>query len=322
MTVMHGWRLLLVLVPVALLVAYVLLQVRRPRAAARFSSVDLLASVVPRRSGWQRHLPWAALIAALVVGAIAIAQPLLDMRTPKERATIMLVLDTSASMAATDVDPSRMSAAQESAKQFAASLPPGLQVGLVTFDRYARLALPPTTDRGALTTAINAMRLGPGTGTGAGIELALEAIDGVPPTDDGTKAPAAVVLMSDGTPTAGTGDLTPEESVKVAVDRAVESGVPITTIAFGTEDGTVEVQGETIPVPFDPEAMRAIAEASGGSTFTAESADELASVYDEIGGAVGYDVEQVEVTALFAAIAFGLACLAALFALIWTQRLA
>ena len=322
MTFLAGWRLLLLVVPIALLVAYVVRSRRRAGVAARFSSVDLLASVLPRRSGWQRHLPWAALIAAVAVGAVTLAQPALAMRTPKERATIMLTLDTSASLSADDVSPSRFAAAQQSARDFVLSLPATIQVGLVTFDRNARLAMPPTTDRAALLGAIDAMRMGTGTGTGSGIDLALDAIGGVPADAEGKRAPAAVVLMSDGSPTYGSGNLTPEESVVEASTRAKSEGIPITTIAFGTDDGTVVVQGETIPVPYDPVAMRAIAEATGGKTFTAESASELSEVYGEIGGSVGYDLQTVEITVAFAAIAFLLMALAAVAALVWSQQLA
>ena len=234
----------------------------------------------------------------------------------------MLTLDVSASMTATDVAPSRLAAAQASAKAFVAELPEGLQVGLVTFSQDARLAVPPTTDRAALVSAIDRMQVGAGTATASGIELALSAISGVPADESGARAPAAVVLMSDGSPTLGVGGLEPADSVAAAADKARQAGVPVTTIAFGTPDGTVRVQGRTIPVPYDPEAMAAIAEATGGRTFTAESAGELASAYDEIGGSVGYDVETVELTAWFAALAFVLAALAAVAAMAWGQQLA
>lgn len=322
MTFLSGLRLLLLVVPVALAVAYVLVARNRPRVAARFSSTDLLASVAPRRSGWQRHAPWIALLSALVVGVLAFAQPALAMYTPKERATVMLTLDTSASMQADDVAPSRLAAAQDAARAFITELPPGLQVGLVTFDYSAVLAQPPTTDRAALLRSIDTLKLGEGTNTGAGLETALTAIENVKPDADGNQAPAAVVLMSDGRPTVGTGLLGPEESVAQATDRAQQLGVPISTIAFGTDEGTVSISGERIPVPSDPETLAAIAQATGGEAFTAESAAELGSVYDAIGSAVGYDEELVDVSAWAAGLALLFAALAAVFALIWTQQLA
>src|SRR6478736_6657665 len=147
MTFLSAWRLLLLAVPVALLVAYVLVQRRRHVQVLRFTSVDLLDSVAPRRQGWQRHLPAAAMLLTLVVLTLAFAQPAMALRTPKDRATIMLTLDTSASMTSTDVAPSRLDAAQAQATTFVQDLPPGIQVGLVSFDSAARLLVPPTTGR-------------------------------------------------------------------------------------------------------------------------------------------------------------------------------
>ena len=322
MTFLSTWRLVLLVIPIALAVAYLFMLRRRQEVSARFTSVDLLASVAPKRTGWQRHIPWVALLAAVGVGAIAFAQPAWAMKVPKERATIMLTLDTSASMSSDDVSPTRLAAAQQAARNFVSQLPATLQVGLVTFDRNAKLALPPTTDRAALTSAIDAMAMGTGTATGSGLDLALQAIAGVPPAADGTKAPAAIVLMSDGTPTVGSGNLDPDQSVQESATRAKDAGVPVTTIAFGTDNGTVTVDGRTIPVPYDPAAMASIAEATGGSTFTAQTASELGSVYDEIGGSVGYDTQTVELTVAFAGLAFLLASLAAAAALLWNQRIA
>ena len=322
MSFLEPWRLLLLVVPVALAVMYVVVQARRDRTAVRFATTELLASVAPKRSGWQRHLPWLALLASVVVGALAFAQPAWAMKVPKDRAAVVLTLDTSASMTATDISPSRLAAAQASARAFVDGLPAGIQVGLVTFDENAALRVAPTTDREAVRAAIDSMTVGPGTATGAGLDTALAAVAGVPPAEDGTKVPAVVVLMSDGTPTVGSGSLSPEESVVEATERAKAAGVPVDTIAFGTPDGSVTVQGRTVPVPYDPEAMAAIAEATGGQTYTAEDGGQLGDVYDQIGRAVGYDVETVEVTAAFAGAAFLLAALCAAAALWWGPRLA
>lgn len=322
MTFLSAWRLVFLLVPVALVVAYLVVARHRHKVAARFSSTDLLASVAPRHPGWQRHLPWVGLLTAIVVGVLAFAQPALALYTPKERATVLLTLDTSKSMEADDVSPSRLAAAQDSARQFIGELPPGLQVGLVTYDYSARLLRPPTTDREALLSSLDTIELGEGTNTGAGLETALTAIQNVPPDADGQKAPSAVILMSDGTPTVGTGLLSPEQSVDEQTARAAGMGVPISTIAFGTDSGTVTADGKQIPVPSDPQTLAAIAEATGGESFTAESAAELGSVYDALGSAVGYDRETVDVSAWAAGVALLFAALAAAAALIWTQQLA
>jgi len=322
MTFLSAWRLVFIVLPIALLVAYFVVARNRAKVAARFSSTDLLASIAPRRSGWQRHLPWAGLVASLIVGVLAFAQPALAIQTPKERATVIMVLDTSLSMEADDVAPSRLAAAQASARTFVDELPQGLQVGLVTFDYSASLQRPPTDDHAALLSAIDLISLGNGTNTGAGLETALDAVESVPVDEDGQKAPAAVILMSDGAPTVGSGVLSADESVDEQTQRAAQLGVPISTIAFGTDDGIVYSEGEMISVPSDPQTLAAIAEATGGEAFTAESAAELGSVYDAIGNAVGYDLETVDVSAWVAGLALLLGCLAATAALVWTQQLA
>lgn len=321
MTFLSASRLLLLVVPAVLLAAYVWRMTRRPAVAARFSSTDLLASVVPRHSGWQRHLTWGALLTAIVLGVLAFAQPALSMMVPKERATIMLTLDTSRSMEADDIAPNRLAAAQAAARSFLAELPPEFQVGLVTFDARARLAQSPTTDRQAMLAAIGAIDLGAGTDTGAGLELALDAIEAVPPDAEGARPPAAIVLMSDGTPTLGTAGLTPEESVAAQAARAQELSVPISTIAFGTDEGIVYDGSEAVPVPSDPDALRAVSEVTGGESFTAESAAELDSVYQTIGTSIGYDEELTEVSAAMAGLALLCAVLAAIAALIWAPAL-
>lgn len=315
-------RLLLLVLPLLLLVAYVLLQRRRSRTAVRFSSVDLLASVAPRHSGWQRHVAPALTLLTLGTLIVAFAQPTLEMRTPKERATVMLTLDTSASMTADDVSPSRLAAAQDAARSFVEDLPEGVQVGLVAYDQNARLLVAPTTDRAPLVSAIDNLEVGRGTATASGIELALQTIQGLPAGESGKPAPAAIVLLSDGTPTIGIGDMSPEDSADQAAQEAKDATVPIDTIAFGTNNGVVVVQGREIPVPYDPEAMARIAEQTSGQTFTAESAGELTTVYEQIGRDVAYDKQTVEVTVLFVGIALLLGVLAAAAALVWGQRIA
>ena len=149
MSFQSAWRLLLLVLPLALLVGYLMVQRRRHTQVLRFTSVDLLDSVAPRRQGWQRHVPAAAMLLTLVVLTLAFAEPALAMRTPKDTATIMLTLDTSASMTATDVAPSRLAAAEAQASQFVEKLPRGIQVGLVSFDASARLLVPPDHGPGA-----------------------------------------------------------------------------------------------------------------------------------------------------------------------------
>jgi Ca-activated chloride channel homolog len=321
MTFLSAWRLLLLVLPLALLVGYLMVQRRRHTQVLRFTSVDLLDSVAPRRQGWQRHLPAAGMLLTLVVLTLAFAEPALAMRTPKDTATIMLTLDTSASMTATDVAPSRLAAAEAQAAQFVEKLPRGIQVGLVSFDASARLLVPPTTDRAQLTEAIRSLSVGGGTATASGIRESLGAIQAVPKGASGKPVPAAIVLMSDGSPTIGDGQLSPSDAADAAAQEALALKVPVNTIAFGTPDGVVNIQGQDIAVPIDPESMAGIAQQSGGRSFTAESADELGSIYTQIGRDVAYTVQTRDLTAAFAGFALLAAVLTAAAALRWTQRL-
>jgi Ca-activated chloride channel family protein len=321
MRFLDSWRLVFLLVPVLLLAAYIVRQRQRQKYAVRFTSVDLLASVAPRRPGWQRHLPAAGLLAAIVLLVFGVARPAQATKVAKQRGTVIVALDTSESMGATDVDPNRLDAAKQAAKRFIDSLPEGLQVGLLSFDENASIVVSPTSDRDSVLAGLSQLQLGPGTATGPAISLALQSIAALPPGADGTPAPAVVVLMSDGTPTIGTGDLSPEEAVTQATTAAKTASVPINTIAFGTPNGTVTVQGEEHPVPADPQAMAQIARDTGGETFDAETADQLTETYSKIATTIGYDTELHEITVWFTAFGLVAAGLAAVAALIWTQRL-
>jgi Ca-activated chloride channel family protein len=321
MTFLSAWRLVLLVAPIVLLVAYVLVQRRRHAQVVKFTSVSMLDSVAPKRSGWQRHLPAAGALASLVVLTIAFAQPVMALPTPRERATILLTLDTSASMAATDVSPNRLQAAEEQARVFVEGLPDTVQVGLVTFDVSSRLVVSPTDDHAQVLDALGNLEVGPGTATADGIRTSLAAIKGLPKSDSGTKAPTAIVLMSDGTPTIAADGQDPVQAANDAAIEAKTAGVPIETIAFGTAEGTVNVRGQDVPVPTDVDAMATIADLSGGRAFTAETAGQLGDIYAKIGSSVAYEVKTQEVTAFFAGIALLLAIAAATAGLIWTQRI-
>ena len=321
MTFRSPAALALLALPALLVVAYLIVQRRRRRYAVRFTSVDLLASVAPRRPGWQRHIPAGLLAAAMALLVVAVARPQSSERVARNRATIVLALDTSASMSSTDVAPNRLQAAQQQATRFVKSLPEGLQVGLLSFDRSARMLVSPTTDHATVLAAIDRLVIGPGTATADALNLALDAVKAAPKAADGTTAPAVVILMSDGQPTIGTDDLTPAQAVDAAAQSAKAASVPVDTIAFGTADGTVTVQDRTVAVPADPTTMTRIADQTGGRSFNAESADELKSVYDQIGKAVGYDTRTHEVGVWFTVVGLVLAALAAAAALFWTERM-
>ena len=315
------WRLLFVVAPLVLFVAYIVAQRARRKYALRFTSVDLLASVAPRRAGWQRHISAALMLLAVLFLVLGFAQPSRTVKVPKERGTIILAIDTSGSMAATDVTPTRLAAATTAAKRFVDGLPPGLQVGLLTFDTTAIIRVAPTADHPTLDGAIDRLAVGGGTATASAIQTSLGTIAALPPDAAGKRPGAAVVLMSDGTPTIGTGGQTPAESVATQTAAAKKAGVPIDTIAFGTRDGSILRQGEMVPVPADPQAMQEIARGSGGKSFTAQTSNQLNSVYEQIRRTVGYDNKRQDITVFFTGIGLLAAVLTAIAALLWVQRI-
>jgi len=305
------WLLLLV---AALLAGYVWLQLRgRRRAAVRFTNLELLASVAPKRPGWRRHVAAGLLLASLAALPVALARPTRVERVPTERSVVVLALDVSISMQAEDVAPNRLAAAQAAATDFARDLPDGVELGLVAFAGTARVLVPPTDDHDAVVAAIDRLQLAESTAIGDAVLAGIDSVQSV--VGDADDLPAAIVLMSDGEASPGT---TPPE---LAARAAVEAGVPVSTIAFGTDAGRVTYQGETIPVPVNRRQLAALAEATGGTAFTAEDLGELEAVYDDIGAEVGTEEERREVTTWFVGVAFVLGAAAAAAALRWTSRL-
>lgn len=306
-------RLALLVLVVALAAAYLLLQRRRSAYAVRFAQLPLLASVAPRRPGWRRHVPAALLLLALTALVAAFARPEADVRVPRERATIIVAIDTSLSMEATDVQPNRLAAAKSSAAAFVAGLPPTFAVGLVGFNGVASLVVPPTQDRTTVANAVQQLRLGPSTAIGEAVFTSLAAVRAQQATDGGN-VPARIVLLTDGTNTVG-------RDVGSAAAAARQMNVPVSTISFGTPNGVVQVQGQNVPVPVDVPSMQTLARATGGSSFTAQSGDELRKVYADIGDQVGFTVKRQEVTDVVTGVALVLALLAAAGSLVWTSRL-
>lgn len=308
------WWLLLV---VALVVAgYVAIQLRRPRVAAKFTNLDLLETVVPEGRDWKRHVGAVFFALALVALVAALAQPQTKRRVPTNRGTVMLAIDTSLSMAATDVAPSRLEAAKSAAQAFLARVPDRFNVGIVSFNGVASVLVEPTQDREVAERAVENLRMGESTAIGEGIFASLSAIQTVPPAADGSPVPARIVLLSDGATQSG-------RSNSQAVSAAREDQVPIDTIAFGTDHGTVTIPGYAgeIPVNVDRSALSKIASDSGGRTFTAASEAEIRDVYTRIGTSVGYRTRKVDVDTWFVTGAFGLALLAAGASLLWQERM-
>ncbi|MFI6389769.1 VWA domain-containing protein [Nonomuraea sp. NPDC050547] len=301
------------LVPVALLaLAYVLMSVRRSAYAVRFTNLDLLDKVAPKRPRWRRHVPAGALLGMFALLVVGFARPTAEVQVPRERATIMVAFDVSASMGATDVAPDRFTAARAAATQFVRGLPERFNLGLVTFSSEASVAVPPTTDRQAVFNALDRLTTSSGTAIGDAVHSSLEAIAGV--DREAEPPPAHIVLLSDGSNTTGRG-------IREAAGQAAARGVPVTTIAYGTPGGTVELQGSRVPVPVDGPALRELAGAAGGGFYEAASGDELQAVYEDIGTSVGYRTERQEIWMWFVAAGLVAALLAAVGSMIWFSRL-
>jgi Ca-activated chloride channel family protein len=307
------YRLLLLLVVGALVGLYLWLQRRRPVFAARFTELELLASVAPRRPGWRRHVPAALLALALIALTAAFAKPETDVKVPRQRATIIVALDTSASMKAVDVAPNRFEAAKAAANAFIDRLPRQFNVGLVSFNAVASVVAAPTHDHAAVRDAVDALQLAGGTAIGEAVIASVNAIRTVPGGDSTAPPPARIVLLSDGGNTVG-------RSLDEAAAAATAAHVPVSTIAYGTPTGTVDVQGRTVPVPVDAPALAALAQSTGGQSYAATSGEELNGVYADIGSQVGYTTRRKEITATLTGLGLLAAVAAAVTSLLWSAR--
>ena len=234
----------LLLVVAALVVAYVFAQRRRSQYAVRFATLPMLEKVAPKRPGWRRHAPAFAFLAALVVLTIAIARPVADVRVPRERATVVVAMDVSNSMAATDVAPNRFEVAKEAAAEFVNSLPEQFNVGLVSFARTANVVAAPSTNHQAAVDAINRLTLTDSTAIGEAVMTSLQAVRSLDADAANDPPPTRIVLLSDGGNTSG-------RPIDEAAEAATQAGVPVSTIAYGTPEGTVELDGRSVPVPAD-----------------------------------------------------------------------
>lgn len=314
MSFLSPGRLWLLVAVAALVVVHVLQARRRARYAVRFTDLALLASVAPRRPGWRRDVPAGLLALSLVALVVGFARPQADVRVPAERATVVVALDVSLSMRAVDVSPDRITAAQQAATRFVAQLPDRFNVGLVAFSGTASVVVAPTQDHRAVTRAVQDLRLDAGTAIGDAVLAGLGSLRLVRGADGAPPPPGRVVLLSDGTNTTG-------RPVADAITAATDAHVEVSTIAFGTQDGTVDVDGTRIPVPVDRATLRGLAEQTGGRAYTAESAGALSDVYRDIGSSVGTTTERREVTARFTGLGLLLAAGAAALGLLWGTRL-
>jgi Ca-activated chloride channel family protein len=306
---------LLALLPVLIVAgAYVWRQFRRQAYAVRFTNVDLLRTLAPKGLGWRRHAAAGAFLLSLAALGTAMARPSVDTEEPLERATVMLAIDVSLSMEADDVAPTRIEAAQEAAKAFVSELPPTYNLGLVSFAKSANVLVSPSKDRSSVNAAIDGLTLAEATATGEAVFTSLEAIRSVPADGAAGAPPARIVLLSDGYRTSG-------RSVEDASAAAAAANVPVSTIAFGTDAGVVDIRGQMQRVPVDRLSLEQMADATKGYFYEAASVTELKQVYEDMGSSIGHRVEPREVTQWYAGLALLFGLLAAAMSLLWTSRL-
>ena len=300
-------RLLILLVIPLIVLGYIFATRRKNRRGMRFTNTSMLDVVVPKQSQWRRHVAVALSLLSLITLTAAFARPKTQIDVPRERATVVLVIDASLSMQATDVHPSRLDAAKRAAIEFVQALPEKYNVSVVSMAGASAILVPPTTAHNTVESAINSIKLQESTAIGEGIATALRALQQAPkdPDNPNAIAPGAIVLLSDGTNTTGRAPL------QVAAE-ARAAKVPVYTIAYGTENGYVDLEGKREPVPVNHDEMRQIAAATGGDYFAAATADQLKKVYQNIRSEVGYEKADREVTARFAGYGLALAVLAAL----------
>ncbi len=268
-------RLWLLLVVAGLVGAYVLAQRRRAVNTVRFTQIEMLDQIAPRRPGWRRHAIAGVQLAALTIGVLGAAQPVHRSTTrPRSAGTIMLLFDVSLSMQADDVSPNRLEAAKKAGEDFVDAVDADIDVGLISFSGTVATDVEPTTDRVRLTKSIEALQLGEGTAIGDAIAAGVHSLQRGEPTND---SPGTLVVLSDGETTRGRPTA---DGAKVAADAKV----PVYTIAFGTDGGAITNPdtGEVDPVPVKLDELQGAADATGGKAYVAPSADELAKAYTDI----------------------------------------
>ncbi|HSI98403.1 MAG TPA: VWA domain-containing protein [Gaiellaceae bacterium] len=332
------WMLLTLLVLAGAAGLWVLAERRRMRYAVRFTNLDVLATVVSERS-WRRLVPPALVALALTALLVGLARPHVERMLLKERASVILVIDTSRSMQAEDVEPTRLAAAQEAVRSFLDEVPDRLRVGLVVFAGEAQVATPPTTDHELVRTAvdtIDSFLIFGGTAIGDALQTAVDlgkraTQEPLPRGEEiayrvsarpmwslaqaagcDEDATASILFLSDGAQTRGI--LQPLEGAGLARDACI----PVFTVALGTPEGTIDRGGfgfglpdpsqgpQRIPVPPDPETLRQIAEMTGGEFTEARTAEALEGAYENLGSRLGREPGESEVTFLLLLVAAGL----------------
>ena len=333
MTFGHPLLLLsLLLVPLAI-AFFVLARRRRIRYALTFTNLDLLASVVGSQRSWRRYVAPALFLLSLAALCVAVARPYRSTLVPQEKATVILVVDISGSMQATDVKPTRLAAAEAAVKTFLDRAPKTLRVGLIGFSGEPFVASPPTTDHNLVRESLRELTFPDlytfgGTAIGdalaRAVQMARAAVPQQPETIAYSAAPvrgglASILFLSDGKQTRG--DLLPLEGA----DQARAARIPVYTVALGTPHGVLQRTWfggtRTIPVPPDPATLSAIAHVTGGKFFAARSADAVTSAYRDLGSELGRIPGKHEVTWQLLALAAALLVAAGVASAVWAPRL-
>jgi Ca-activated chloride channel family protein len=307
----------------AIAVAYVVRLPFRRRYVIALPTTAAVAAIAPRRPGWRRHISTVLFLATLAAVVVAFARPARDHRVPRRLVSVIVALDTSNSMRATDVAPQRLVAARRGALQFADRVPSSVRIGLVTFAGTATVAVPPTSDRDVFRAAIQNLEFADGTSLGDGILAALTAVEeqladlelteqprGRPPN---RSSRSAVVLLSDGQETLGTAG-------QIAVDAARRAKVPVSTIAYGTPQGVVTLGGVRLPAPVNRPSLAEVAATTRGEAFVARPGTELDAVYEDVVTGLGTAKETRDLTPWTLGIALVLGTAALLAAFAWGQR--
>jgi Ca-activated chloride channel homolog len=305
-------RLLLLIVVAALAAAYVASLVWRKGAQVRFTQVELLDRIVPKRPRWRRHVIAVVQLVGLALAVVAIARPVeRTTERTKSEGRILVVFDVSLSMEATDVEPNRIEAAKEAARSFIDEVDADVEVGLVSFAGTVRVEVEPTLDRGRVNRRVERLDLDLSTAIGDALDVSTDLLvdladdsteesnggttdgsTGDSGTNDDELAPGAIILLSDGATTVG-------QPTADGAEIAADAGIPVFTIAFGTADGTITdpVTGEVVDVAVQPQELQIVADATGGQAFEARTGNELAEAYDQVRESLGETLgEEIEIT--------------------------
>ncbi|WP_108920607.1 VWA domain-containing protein [Mycobacterium montefiorense] len=286
----HKWWFLFVFVVIGLVGLYVLALISRRRRLLRFANMDILERVAPTGSRRWRHLPAILLVVALLASTVGLAGPTHSVQIPRNRAVVMLLIQVSPAMTATDMAPSRLVAAQQAGRQITEQLPAGINLGLIAFSGTPAVLVSPTIDHQATMTAIDKLQVSYRTAVGDAIFAALQSIATVGAVLGGGSGapPARIVLESTGRenhppdPDNPRGEFT-------AARAARDQGVPISTIAFGTPNGTIQLDGAHVSVPVEDDALKRVAQLSGGHAFHVDNTAELKTAYASIQQQIGYE---------------------------------